>query len=32
MKDIYDELNKLISGSGPAADETMRLYEQEIKV
>ncbi|EOI5727214.1 SMI1/KNR4 family protein [Cronobacter malonaticus] len=39
MKDIYDELYKLISesgeearGSGPAADETIRLYEQELKV
>ncbi|EJJ0661731.1 SMI1/KNR4 family protein [Cronobacter sakazakii] len=39
MKDIYDELDKLISesgedaqGSGSAADEKIRLYEQELEV
>ncbi|EPC8954018.1 SMI1/KNR4 family protein [Cronobacter sakazakii] len=39
MKDIYNELDKLISesgedaqGSGPAADEKIRLYEQELEV
>lgn len=39
MKDIYDELNKLISksgeearGSDAAADEKIRVYEQELKV
>ncbi|ELY4323839.1 SMI1/KNR4 family protein [Cronobacter turicensis] len=39
MKDIYDELDKLISesgeevrGSGPATQDMIRVYEKELKV